>query len=149
MADFIVVGNKNAMMWKTIFPKYFDRKLFYGYNYISKFRLPDDTYNWFQGSGRWFSSFPVKKDNPPLKLVPYNPSEHKAYDTYDAINTDSIHSIPDVEGEIGVPIGILDYLCKEQFAITGMLCRGSGGCDKANPIIDGHHLYTRILIRKI
>ena len=149
MTDFIVVGNKNAMMWKSIFPKYFDGKLFYGYTYISKFRLPDNPYNWFQGSGRWFTTYPVHKDNPPLQLVPYDPSLHKIYDTYPALNTDSIHSVPDiVHMEIGVPIGILDYLCDEQFEITGMLCRGSGGCDKAKPIIDGKHLYTRILILK-
>lgn len=147
MTDFIVVGNKNAMLWKTIFPKYFNKELYFGYNYISKFRLPDDTYNWFQGSGRWFTTYPVHKDNPPLDLVEYDPSIHKPYDTYPALNTDSIHSIPDYDGEIGVPIiGIIDYINEEQFEITGMLCRGSGGIDYEKPIIDGKHLYTRVLI---
>ena len=55
---------------------------------------------------------------------------------------------PDYDGEIGVPIGILDYLCKDQFTITGMLCSGSGDIDKAKPIIKGQHLYSRVLIKK-
>lgn len=149
MTDFIVVGNKNAMMWKSIFPKYFDGKLFYGYTYISKFRLPDNSYNWFQGSGRWFTTYLVHKDNPPLQLVPYDPSIHKPYDTYPALNTDSIHSIPDYDGEIGVPTGIIDYINEEQFEIVGILMNGASRYDYGKPIIDGKHLYTRILIRKI
>lgn len=148
MDGFIVVGNKNAMLWKTIFPEYFYKRLYFGYNYISKFRLPDDTYNWFQGSGRWFTNFPTPKDNPPLQLVPYDEERHKRYDTYPAVNTDSIKDVPDIDGEIGVPIGIIDYLCDDQFEITGMLCRGSGDIDKAKPIIDGKHLYSRVLIRR-
>lgn len=147
--DFIVVGNKNAMLWKTIFPRYFYKELYFGYNYISKFRLPDDTFNWFQGSGRWFTTFPTPKDNPPLQLVEYDPERHKRYDTYNAINTDSIKDVPDLKDiEIGVPIGIIDYINPEQFEITGMLCRGSGDIDKAKPIIDGKHLYSRVLIKR-
>lgn len=150
MKDFIIVGNKNAMLWKTIFPMYFYKELYFGYNYISKFRLPDDSYNWFQGSGRWFTTFPIKKDNPPLQLVPYDPERHRRYDTYNAINTDSIYDVPDLDEdiEIGVPIGIIDYLNEDQFEITGMLCRGSGDIDKAKPIIDGKHLYTSVLIKR-
>lgn len=146
--DFIVVGNKNAMMWKTIFPKYYYKQLYFGHNYISKFRLPDNSFNWFQGSGRWFTTFPVIKENPPITLKPYAEDKYQKYDTYDAVNTDSIKDIPDYDGEIGVPIGILDYLCTDQFTITGMLCRGSGDIDKAKPIINGKHLYARVLIKK-
>ena len=90
MADFIVVGNKNAMLWKNIFPKYFYGKLFFGYTYISKFILPDNTFNWFQGTGRWFTSFPTEKNNPPLPLLPYVEDNYQKYDTYDAININSI-----------------------------------------------------------
>lgn len=146
--DFIVVGNKNAMLWKTIFPKYYYKQLYFGYNYISKFRLPDNTFNWFQGSGKWFTTFPVIKENPPIALKPYAEDKYPKYDTYDAVNTDSIRDIPDYDGEIGTPIGILDYLCEDQFTITGMLCRGSGDIDKAKPIINGQHLYSRVLIKK-
>ena len=147
--DFIVIGNKNAMLWKTIFPRYFYKELYFGYNYISKFRLPDDTFNWFQGSGRWFTTFPTPKENPTMRLTEYDPERHKRYDTYNAINTDSIKDVPDLKDiEIGVPIGIIDYINPEQFEITGMLCRGAGDIDKAKPIIDGKHLYTRVLIQR-
>lgn len=149
MDGFIVVGNKNAMLWKSIFPKYFNKELYFGYNYISKFRMPNNTYSWFQGSGRWFTTFPVVKDNPPMKLKEYDKDKYPKYDTYDAINCDSIKDVPDYDGEIGVPIGIIDYICPTQFEITGMLCRGSGGIDKAKPIINGKNLYTRVLIKKV
>lgn len=149
MDGFIVVGNKNAMLWKSIFPKYFNKELYFGYNYISKFRMPNNTYSWFQGSGRWFTTFPVVKDNPPMILKEYDKDKYPKYDTYDAINCDSIKDVPDYDGEIGVPIGIIDYICPTQFEITGMLCRGSGGIDKAKPIINGKNLYTRVLIKKV
>ena len=161
MKDFIIIGNKNAMLWKSIFPKYFRKELYFGYNQVSRFFfLPDDATewdkmeggkktNWFQGSGRWFTTFPTYKKNPPLPLLPYDPRVHKKYDTYDAVNTDSIYNIPNYDGLIGVPIGIIDYLCPEQFEIVGILCRGSDETlDPAKPIIDGKCLYTRVLIRR-
>ena len=160
MDGFIVVGNKNAMLWKTIFPRYFYKKLYFGYNYLDNFILPYDAVKWekiengkklnkFQGSGRWFTTFPTPKQNPPLQLVEYDPERHRIYDTYNAINTDSIKDVPDIKGiEIGVPMGIIDYINPEQFEITGMLCRGGSDIDKAKPIIDGKHLYSRVLIRR-
>ena len=148
MTDFIVVGNKNAMQWKTVWPLWFDKKIFFGYNYINRFDCSNGDTVWLQGLPRWFTSIKPNKEVPPLPLVEYDPEKHRTYDTYPAVNTDSIYQIPDVDSEIGVPIGIFDYLNEEQFEITGLLCRGSGGMDKAKPIIDGKHKFTRTLIRK-
>lgn len=156
--DYLVICNKNCIAWKTIFPDYLDGKTRYGYNIVSMFYLPDDAekyhifegckVNWFQGTGRWLTNFTVVKNNPPLPLVELE-STFKKFDTYDAWNTDSIKKIPDTNDLIGAPIGIIDYLCKEQFEIVGLLCRGSGGVDPAKPIIDGKCKYVRILIKKL
>lgn len=146
--DFLVIGNKNAGQWKTIFPLYFEDKLRWGYNCINKFIAQNGEIANLEGLGRWFTTLPVEKNNPPLELVQYDPQRHKKYDTFNAVNTNSIKDIPDIDGLIGVTIGILDYICKDQFEIVGMLCRGSGGIDFAHPIIDGKHLFTRIVIKK-
>ena len=44
--------------------------------------------------------------------------------------------------------GLVTIVPKYQFTITGMLCRGGGDIDKAKPIINGQHLYSRVLIKK-
>lgn len=159
MKDFIIIGNKNSLFLKDIFPLFMEGGLRYGYNYINYFLLSDNAEKWkkmeggkklndFQGTGRWFSSFPVHKKNPPLPLLPYDPRVHRKYDTYDAVNTDSIHNIPNYDGLIGVPIGIIGYLCPEQFEIVGKLMNGACRYDYGKPIVDGKKLYVRILIKK-
>lgn len=146
--QFLVIGNKNAIAWKTIFPLYFNGLINFGYNNINKFISNNEIAN-LEGIGRWYTNLPLEKKNPPLELVEYNPEIHRKYDTIDIINTNSIKSIPNINTIIGVPIGIIDYICEDQFKIIGMLCRGSGGLDFEHPIIDGKHLYTRILIKKV
>lgn len=146
--QFCVIGNKNAIAWKTIFPMYFEDMIYFGYNNINKFLVPNGEIANLEGLGRWYTNLKVDKHNPPLNLVELSET-HQKYDTFDAYNTNSINDIPDVDGLIGVPIGIIDYICKEQFEIVGMLCRGSGGLDFAKPIINGKELYTRILIKKV
>lgn len=159
MKDFIIIGNKNAMPLKSIFPRYFRKELYFGYNQVSRFILPDDATefqkmegdkktNCIQGTGRWFTSFPVHKKNPPLPLLPYDPRVHRKYDTYDAVNTDSIYNIPNYDGLIGVPMGIIDYINEEQFEIVGELMNGACSYDYGKPIVDGKKLYVRILIRR-
>ena len=145
--QFCVIGNKNAIAWKTIFPMYFEDLIYFGYNNINKFIANGEIAN-LEGLGRWYTNLPVEKNNPPLNLVQFDTERHKKYDTIDIINTNSIKDIPDVDGLIGVPIGIIDYICKDQFEIRGMLCRGSGGLDFEHPIINGKHLYSRIVIKK-
>lgn len=146
--EFIVVGNKVAMAWKTVFPYYLDGKVRFGYNIINKFICGKEEAD-LEGIGRWYTNLKVEKNNTPIKLVEFNCEVHKKYDTLDAINCDSIRKIPDIDGVIGVPIGILDYNCEEQFEIIGMACRGSGGCDKARPYVDGKEKFCRILIKKV
>ena len=146
--DFLVIGNKNAGQWQTIFPLYFEDKLRWGYNCINKFQVPDGSIADLEGMGRWFTTLPVNKNNPPIKLVEFDTERHKKYDTFDAVNTNSIKDIPDIDGLIGVPIGILDYICKDQFEIVGMLRVGCCCYDFGHPIIDGKHLLTRIVIKK-
>lgn len=149
MKQFLIIGNKNAAQWKNIFPLYFEDKLRFGYNNINKFKVPDGSIADLEGVGRWFTTLPVEKNNPPLELVQYDPQRHKKYDTFDAVNTNSIKDIPDIEGLIGVPTGILDYICKDQFEIVGMLRVECCCYDFGHPIIDGKQLFTRILIKKV
>ena len=148
MTDFIIIGNKNALLWKDIFPLYMEGKVKFGYNQLRFFITEDGTLNDYEGTGRWFTNLEVKKNNPPLKLVPFDENFHKKFDTLDAVNTDKINSIPDVDCLLGVPTGIIDYLNPDQFEILGKIKTGKDLYDFGKPIVEGKIKYIRILIRR-
>lgn len=132
MTDFIVVGNKNAVIYKEVFPLFKDCKVRLGYTnpYFEELRG--------NGLTRWFVTFPVKKR--PLTLTStYDPDKYPKYDNYDAINVDRVKDIPyDYDGVMGVPITVLTYDL-ENFQIV----------DRLNvPVIGGGRIYKRVIIKK-
>ena len=80
----------------------------------------------------------------------YTPEEYPRYDNYDAINVDKTCNIPmGYYGIIGVPITFLDKYCHEQFEIIGYACSGiNNQFDYCKPIINGKHIYKRLLIKR-
>lgn len=147
--QFLIIGNKNAIAWKDIFPMYMENKIWFGYNIINKFIDVSGNLADLEGIGRWFTNLKVDKKNPPLELVEYDSENNKKYDTFDAVNTNSIYKIPNYDGIIGVPLGIIDYICKEQFKIVGIMHTAKGKYDYGNPKIEGKNVYIRILIKRL
>ena len=141
---FLIVGNKNAIGYKEIFPLIQDNKLWVGHTPISKdllFDVPDDyaqelVANAKEGSsyrivggvvkGRsqsiWFTNLDHAKRHEELILYKrYSPDEYPTYDNYDAINVNKTVEIPmDYDGVMGVPITFLDKHNPEQFEILGL-----------------------------
>ena len=140
---FLIIGNKNAITYKEIFPLIRDNRMWVGHTPMSKdllFDLPErladelkatkkkgSSYRIIDGvvKGRsqsiWFTNLDHQKRHEDLILYKtYSPEEYPAYDNYDAINVDKTAEIPmDWDGVMGVPITFLDKRNPEQFEILG------------------------------
>ena len=136
---FLIIGNKNAITYKEIFPLIKENRLWIGLTIRSgdrEFRVPKD-YITRSASLRiddkgnkyvkvpgvhWFTNLDYPERHEELVLYKrYTPEEYPKYDNYDAINVDKTVDIPyDYDGIMGVPITFLDKYNPEQFEILGM-----------------------------
>ena len=139
---FLIIGNKNAITYKEIFPLIKENRMWVGFQPMSVdmvFDIPKEQQeellrNSKNGSkyrivngvvkGRsasiWFTNIEHSKRHEKLPLYKqYNPAEYPKYDNYDAINVDKTTDIPcDYDGVMGVPITFLDKYNPEQFEIV-------------------------------
>lgn len=118
--QFLLIGNKNAVTCKDVFPLFKSEKIRFGYTDVKQFLQPDGTVRKFGNIG-WYTNLDVDKENDFLVLTRhYDPELYPKYDNYDAINVDRICDIPcDYEGVMGVPITFLDKYNPKQFEIVG------------------------------
>ena len=119
---FLIIGNKNAITYKEIFPYIKNNQLWLGLNSPCDFSTPSgEITKTIAGLCRWFTNIENQKRTTPLDLYrKYNPTDYPKYDNYDAINVDKVTDIPeDYDGVIGVPITFLDKYCPKQFEIVG------------------------------
>ncbi|MBR6712101.1 MAG: adenine-specific methyltransferase EcoRI family protein [Selenomonadaceae bacterium] len=167
---FLILGNKNAITYKEIFPLIKDNKMWTGFT------------SW--SGGMWFISdhegyYDEIRDGVYMKNVPsiwytnietpkryweldlwkeYSPDEYPRYDNYDAIEVSKTDHIPcDYFGVMGVPITFLDKYCPNQFEIIG--ATESEGAGFSNGLwhedsqyrqatIGGKKVYKRLFIRR-
>lgn len=140
---FLIIGNKNAITYKEIFPLLKNNQMWIGIRNINSdfwLYVPEGaSYEKLDSDGRpikhimacWFTNLDHKKRHEPLDLrgVYYKGNEDKypKYDNYDAIEVSKTADIPcDYYGVMGVPITFLDKYCPEQFEIIGMGCGWNG-----------------------
>lgn len=169
---FVIIGNKNAVTYKEIFPLIKQNKLWVGNTPMSTdmmFDVSDEfaqelLQNKNEGSAYkliggvvkaraqaiWFTNLDIAKRHEDLILYkPYTPEEYPKYDNYDAINVDKTKEIPmDYPGAMGVPITFLDKYNPEQFHLIGRMTTTK--IDDFNfgyPYINGKKIYARILIK--
>ncbi len=135
---FVIIGNLNAVTYKEIFPLLKDNLLWIGPSIHSgdrKFYVPDDYPLNAAGCGvdedgkrfirvkgvRWYTNLDIKQRHESLILVKhYNPQLYPRYETFDAIDVDSVSSIPcDYSGIMGVPKNFIDVYNPDQFEILG------------------------------
>ena len=156
---FLIIGNKNAITYKEIFPYIKDNELWLGITNPDEYRLPNgEITQSVKGLCRWFTNIPHNRRNTPLDLYKkYSADEYPKYDNYDAIEVSKVSEIPmDYDGVMGVPITFLDKYCPTQFEIVGMAEDNGKGqsydakWDGLNPhcVIHGKNMYKRIFIRK-
>lgn len=167
---FIIIGSKNAITYKEIFPLIKNNLMWIGAKPMSGslwFTTPNDYRNKNDKLENgikltpiaccWYTNLDISKRHENLILwKEYNPVEYPKFDNYDAINVDKTTEIPcDYAGIMGVPITFLDKYNPEQFEIINGIGRYACIEDTyTNPIgtygtdVDGKHNYFRILIRK-
>ena len=140
---FLIIGNKNAITYKEIFPLIKDDKMWLGVTPMGTdmlFGVPDhyaetlvqtkksgSSYRIIDGEVKaraqacWFTNLDHDKRHEELILYKrYTPEEYPHYDNYDAIEVSKVAEIPcDFDGAMGVPITFLDKHNPEQFEIVG------------------------------
>lgn len=142
---FVIIGNKNAVTYKEIFPLIKDNKMWSGKTGWSGglwFVTMDDNdvdrvidgVNMKNVPSVWFSNLDHGRRHQPLPLMTREDnlkfSKHKEikgkeaydkYDNYDAIEVPFTDAIPsDYDGVMGVPISFLDKYNPDQFEIIGL-----------------------------
>ena len=140
---FLIIGNKNAITYKEIFPLIKDDKMWLGVTPMGTdmlFGVPDhyaetlvqtkksgSSYRIIDGEVKaraqacWFTNLDHDKRHEELIFYKrYTPEEYPHYDNYDAIEVSKVAEIPcDFDGAMGVPITFLDKHNPEQFEIVG------------------------------
>lgn len=171
---FLIIGNKNAITYKEIFPLIKENKMWVGCRKMSGGM-------WFYGdcvksanpsnvktidgvkcanvASTWFTNIPHTKRNTPLDLVgnTYSPEKYPKYDNYDAIEVSKVSEIPEgYTGVMGVPITFLDKYCPDQFEIVDANSIRKSENVKKKPhglikdgegTINGKATYVRLCIR--
>lgn len=142
--QFVLVGNKNCVTYKEVFPLFKENKMWSGRTEWSggmwfETKNPDDVDKVIDGvnmknvSSVWFTNIDHgrRHEHIPLMTMADNLkySKHKEikgkesysyYDNYDAIEVPFTDAIPsDYDGVMGVPITFLDKYSPEQFEIIG------------------------------
>lgn len=155
---FIIIGNKNAITYKEIFPLLKDNLVWLGCESPCEFSTPEGVTKKVNGLTRWFTNLDIKKRHEELILVKKyagHEDEYPKYDNYDVINVNKVVYIPcDYDGVMGVPITFMDKYSPDQFEIIGLIAgniKGLAGIEsktgKNGPYIDGKLKYGRIFIR--
>ena len=162
---FLIIGNKNAITYKEIFPLIKENKMWTGYRpwaggmwFLSTdeedFDKEVDGKKLKNAAAAWFTNLDISKRHEDIilfKRYADEPELFPHYDNYDAIEVPKTAFIPcDYDGVMGVPITFLDKYNPDQFEIIG-LDRYTvpkeflvGG----RVAINGKPCYARILIRR-
>lgn len=153
--DFLVIGNKNAISYKEVFPALQEGRLRLGYTTPNNFNTPTGTAN-LQGLCRWFTTLPTPDKTFWTPTASVNDREYQSFDLYPAINIDRTSDIPiDYDGLMGVPITALDHFDPEKYEIVDLIARGAV-IDHSYDVrgrqlteINGKPRYSRLIINKL
>lgn len=167
--NFIIIGPKNAITYKEIFPLIKDNQLWLGYGFKAGnayFIVPEgvDTSQYASGvydsktntvkfrNCTWFTNIDHQKRHEQIETSYYYskkdelyPELYPKYDNYDAISVDKLSEIPcDYDGVMGVPITFLEKFNPDQFEII----KFRKGDDDKDLSVNGKCPYFRILIKR-
>ena len=147
---FLIIGNKNAITYKDVFPliksnliwtgcRGFSGGMWFRADYSERTEKVEDGTKLLNVPSIWFTNLDHGRRHRPLQLMTMaqniKHSKHKTvrgvgyckYDNYDAIDVPFTDAIPsDYSGVMGVPISFLDKYCPEQFELVGIGTGESG-----------------------
>lgn len=167
---FVIIGNKNAIAYKEVFPLIQNNQMWIGNTPMSTdmlFSVPKDKEEDLKNKSQsgsayriidgilyarapsiWFTNLDIKKRHEKMVLYKnYSPEEYPKYENYDAIEVNKTSEIPcDYYNVMGVPITFLDKFNPEQFEIIGM---GTGALSKELGAIPYSELLTGAALKKM
>ena len=171
---FLVVGNKNSITYREIFPLILGNRLWSGVTKWSGgmwFFTDYHSENLANVASAWFTNIEHGRRHEHLRLSTMEENikhgKHKSirengyqkYDNYDALEVPYSDAIPsDYSGVIGVPITFLEKHNPEQFQIIGATeSEGKGfsnglwdsSSNISQPLVNGKRIYKRFFIKKI
>ena len=112
--QFIIIGNKNSVACREIFPLMMNNKMWEGVNSVKEFIQPDGSIKKLGNVG-WFTNMPIKKPTDQVILWNhFSQREFPTYDNYCAFECSKVAHIP-VDKEIDAWIGAdkLEYFRKQ------------------------------------
>lgn len=134
--QFIIIGNKNAVTYKEIFPLLKENKVWIGHRNMNRdfWFIVAENYKAekIDKNGNrikhimacWYTNLDIDKRHEELVLTNFyegNEEKYPFFDNYNAININKVKDIPmDFTGVMGVPITFLDKYSPDQFEILGM-----------------------------
>ena len=144
--QFLVLGNRSAVVYKNIFPKIVANELWFGVRRWTG-GMEFITENGICGvPAIWFTNIKHGVAPPELPFSKY--VEMQKYDNADAVNINkSAHFPPDYSGVVGVPITFLEWYNPTKFQLLGRdkdftydgdICR-----------INGAPVYIRLFVRRL
>jgi hypothetical protein len=130
---FLIVGNKNAITYKEIFPLIMSDRIWAGVrpfsggmwfvaDYMGKYEKVIDGVKLINVPAIWITNMDHKKRHEEIPLFrQYTPDQYPKYHNYpEAIEVSKVADIPvDYDGAMGVPITFLDKYNPNQFEILG------------------------------
>ena len=154
--QFLVIGPKTAISYKTLFPYLASGKIRIGHTLPNVFIDPDGNEVNLTGLCRWFTNLDSDSSRPiQMFTANYHPSLYQQFDNYPAINVDRTKDIPcDYNGLMGVPITALEGLDTSSYEIVDLIARYAV-IDHSHDV-KGHQLtevhgepkFSRLIIRK-
>ena len=159
--QFLIIGNKNAITSKEVFPHIKNGNIKFGNNNVNSFVTPSGEVKRFGNIG-WFTNLQTNKqykeqqftqryyDNNG-KPLPNIEQKYPKFDGTDIINVNRVADIPiDYDGIMGVPISFMDnYTESSPFEVVGTVNHGTDGdWDLSKSMIGGKEKFKRIAIKK-
>lgn len=91
---FLIIGNKNWITYKEIFPLLMDRQIWIGANNVKQFKQPDGTIKKFGNVG-WYTNLSLQKSTDQMVIwKSFNQDEYPIYDNYAVFNVSKVINIP-------------------------------------------------------
>ena len=123
---FIIIGNKNSVNYKEVFPLIQQNRLHIGYNSPVEFDTPQGVTTKVQGLCRWFTNLDITKQYKKLELV--RSITNTKYNVYDEIpSVIMVEKVADIsfdyDGLMAVPITFLDTYNPDDYELIDLINR--------------------------
>lgn len=93
--DFLIIGNKNWITYKEVFPLLMNRKMWIGASQPQIFDTPDGKTKKVAGLTRWFTNLSLQKSTDQMVIwKSFDQKEYPAYDNYAAFECSKVVNIP-------------------------------------------------------